>query len=565
MHLTVKSIAASNFRCFRDLYLSVPSKDIYYLEGENYDASYTQRNGVGKSTLMDIIPMILFGRGIRDADRKKLAYKDYLKYGTQTANLVMKLVDSENKEYTVRRELTLKGSTLVLELGDTVLQNQFAADFLKDKMGLTFQSFITSSLFGQGKFKTFLTAGEEEKVGLLEELFKLKQIEDIRSELKKQYDEMVDIFNGASKEASIAESDYKIAETKYTTLKEMYSNDRSKAVHFLNTNMLKEVSDNLDVLAVAYKRKSNYLTDIESQITAAETVLNSNAWGTARNPLEVNKPCPLCKRIVEVGPDEQELIERQNKKQAEYNNLKEQLLTLKKEKGKFFEEISALDIQIREAAQEKKNIEAEIVRANELLSLSELAIENSLTILNDKSLEFSTASHKLKKIIEERAERKELRDILGEKELRAIIVGLYLPLINHYAQKYITFITNGELSIEFSFKSNKIETEIIDSKNNYRLNYFSYSGGEAQRLDIGLFLAFSSVNRHILKSPLNILLLDEIFDALDELGIDKAIELLESEKNTFGCILITGHNENLSEKFSNKINLIKRGGLTTLA
>jgi DNA repair exonuclease SbcCD ATPase subunit len=567
MALKIKSLKAKNFRCFKDLFLTLPEEGLYYLEGKNLDASYTEFNGVGKTSLLDLPSVILFGRGVRDSEKKKLVFKDYLRHKCKEAELVMELTDTDGPEYVITRIITRLRTNLSIQYGNEVLHDQFAKDFIEEKLGLTFNSFTSTCLFGQGKFNVFLTSTETEKVSLLEELFKLTLLDEIKKRITDRKDDLKDSWETAKKEEFRTFAEKSSADARYEAFKEMYTKERSEAERFILNNSNSNVYARLDDCLVASKRKTSNLTDLDREITAAETMLNSSTWGQLRNGLEPGKPCPLCRRVVELDLESSEWIERQNKKHQDYVSIQNRLAELKNLRMKLTDEIQKLDIHTLELTQEKETLERELDKAKKLLALSESVIEEADNARFEASEKWMAATNKLAKIEQEREKLESLGKLLGSAELRSKIVGNYLELINYYSKKYISFLTNGELSVKFDFVKdlNKITVDVIDTKNNYTVSYFGYSGGERRRLDFGVFLAFNQVNRHILKNPMQVLFLDETFDQLDQMGIDKCIELLKYEKDNLGMVLVTGHTEAMGSLFNNKISLVKKGSVTTLA
>ena len=58
--------------------------------------------------------------------------------------------------------------------------------------------------------------------------------------------------------------------------------------------------------------------------------------------------------------------------------------------------------------------------------------------------------------------------------------------------------------------------------------------------------------------------LDEIFDALDESGIESVIELLQELSQEKSSIFVISHNPHLQSMFSNTITVVKKDGFSTI-
>ena len=63
---------------------------------------------------------------------------------------------------------------------------------------------------------------------------------------------------------------------------------------------------------------------------------------------------------------------------------------------------------------------------------------------------------------------------------------------------------------------------------------------------------------------INIAIFDEVFDALDEIGVEKVIELLQELSDEKSTILVISHNEHLQSYFTNSWTIVKKDGFSTL-
>lgn len=91
-------------------------------------------------------------------------------------------------------------------------------------------------------------------------------------------------------------------------------------------------------------------------------------------------------------------------------------------------------------------------------------------------------------------------------------------------------------------------------------NYFSYSGGERQRVKIADIFAFNS-----LISRFNFLFLDEILEgSLDSAGKSEVIKLLRHKAKEVGSLFVVSHDDSIKGSFDTVINIIKEEGVSKI-
>ena len=57
---------------------------------------------------------------------------------------------------------------------------------------------------------------------------------------------------------------------------------------------------------------------------------------------------------------------------------------------------------------------------------------------------------------------------------------------------------------------------------------------------------------------------DEVFDALDETGVEQVIELLQELSKEKSSIFVISHNDHLKSYFTNIITVTKKDGFSTI-
>lgn len=139
--------------------------------------------------------------------------------------------------------------------------------------------------------------------------------------------------------------------------------------------------------------------------------------------------------------------------------------------------------------------------------------------------------------------------LFGARGIKGYLVATLLDTVNDCLKRHINALCPNEgVSLLFNTEKNVLEIVMKNGR-----TYESCSSGEAKRIDISILFAFlETMSKLNIKS--NFIILDEVFDALDESGLDKLLELLYTI-NTTNLFVIT-HNNSLKSYF-NEVIVIK--------
>jgi DNA repair exonuclease SbcCD ATPase subunit len=161
------------------------------------------------------------------------------------------------------------------------------------------------------------------------------------------------------------------------------------------------------------------------------------------------------------------------------------------------------------------------------------------------------------------AEQKRYYDILGtilnDKGIKTRIIRKYLPVINNHVNMYLKdmdFFVNFQLDENFQ--------ETIKSRHRDDFSYYSFSEGEKKRIDIALLLTWRYIAAMRNSVNVNLLILDEVFDAsLDQAGVDDLMKLFHLLDKT-NLFIISHKLDVLDDKFPAKITVEKHKNFSTM-
>lgn len=149
----------------------------------------------------------------------------------------------------------------------------------------------------------------------------------------------------------------------------------------------------------------------------------------------------------------------------------------------------------------------------------------------------------------------------GASGVKAYIFKSMLHSLNESVANFGDRLGVGiNFSVDVSGTRSKFE--ILCSIGGHVVDYLDLSGGEKQRVDVCLsFAVHSIVNSTI---PINILVLDEVFEGLDEEGIETVFELIRMKAEEGKTVFVVTHNSSIDSMYTKNIEFDKVNGITAL-
>ena len=123
---------------------------------------------------------------------------------------------------------------------------------------------------------------------------------------------------------------------------------------------------------------------------------------------------------------------------------------------------------------------------------------------------------------------------------------------------YLTEFSDGRFSINFVVENDKLNVEVTD--NGKPIDILALSSGELARVNIATLVAIRKLMTSISRSQINVLFLDEVNQALDEMGKEKVVEILLQEDSLNTYLVSHGWTHPLLEK----IEIIKEDNISRL-
>ena len=527
-------------------------------------------NGSGKSTFLDALTFVLFGKAFRNINKPQLVNSIIRK------DLVVELEFSiHDNNYKIIRGI--KPTVFEVYVNDDLLnQSSEMKDYQeileKSILKFNYKSFCQVVILGSASFVPFMQLPAAQRRSIIEDLLDLQIFTTMNVLLKDKVQDNNDLIIDNKNKQAIVEAKIKM------------SNEHLKEIQFNNEMYIRE--KNVALLDLKDKRvrstglKLHYNDEISIKSNALQALGNIDSLSfrlesmrELRTKMELkvaslskdvkfftdNDSCPTCKQkissefsceIVEHRKGEistvEDGLESLAEKYQKINNELVVLLDIDKEcdalRSKVHEEslvIRMLDDRITSIEDEIANIsnktkEISGVRVAEL-EKELLVISNEYNILQEDRQVLSAASILLK-----------------DGGIKTRIVNQYIPIINKMINKYLS-----EFDLFVEFNLDEQFNEIIRSRHRDEFSYSSFSEGEKQKIDLSILFAWRSIARLRNSLNTNLLILDEVFDSsLDGDSAEDLLKILTSVSEQSNVFVIS-HRESLHERFENSIKFVK--------
>jgi DNA repair exonuclease SbcCD ATPase subunit len=531
-------------------------------------------NGAGKSTILDALTFVLFGKAFRNINKPQLI---------NTVNEKDCLVEIEFKIGSVdwKVERGIKPNIFKIYKNDNLIdQSSSAADqqkwFEQVVLKMNYKSFTQIVILGSSNFIPFMQLSSSNRREVIEDLLDIKIFssmnhlikdkirilkEDIRTlslkkESLKDKVEMQKNFIQEIEDQGNLNIDKKrkiITQLINECDTYVFKNGEVEEQIFTLTEQLEQVSGASEKL----KKLGNLKGKISQKVS---TITTEHKFFTQ------NSVCPTCTQNIDEEFRLNKVSEAESKAkelQSGYEELEktirdeeireENFLRISKEITNLNHEISKNNTRVSGHQRQIREIESEIQTLTEQLENRNTEHEKLKNFIND-----------LQKTFEDLSMKKDLIQyhefsfsLLKDSGVKSKIIKKYLPLINKQVNRYLQmldFYINFTLDEEFN--------ETVQSPIHEDFSYSSFSEGEKQRIDLALLFTWREVAKFKNSTNTNLLIMDEVFDSsLDGYGTEEFLKIIRyviKDANIF----VISHKSGLEDKFENVIKFEKIKGFS---
>jgi DNA repair exonuclease SbcCD ATPase subunit len=266
--------------------------------------------------------------------------------------------------------------------------------------------------------------------------------------------------------------------------------------------------------------------------------------------------CPTCEQEIPVTMRKaaSDAVDDVVQRNTEHRAIEQSLL------NRLVEEESAIRKEGKETSDLLHAQQAES-RASKQVSAMRTRVETQLDTLkaevDQAFIDLESTEEQMENAIKDQAVLEACDQVLGLKGVRAHVLGKTLGGIEEVANSWLARIAGDGLELRLSpYKEKKaggvsdaISLEVEGAGGGF--GYRAASGGERRRIDVALLLALADVSAAAHGQSGGTLFFDEVFDSLDEEGIDATIEAIH-DLSQERAVLVISHNENFAARLGPK-------------
>ena len=540
-------------------------------------------NGSGKSTILDALNFVLFGKPFRNIKLNRLINR------INEKNLVTEIEFNIgfDKWKIVRG---LKPTIFEIYKNDQVLDklsskklNQAEIDKLLGINQKLFKNIVGVAVTNN---KPFLSMPIWEKRELIENIFNIDVLAEMSKEVKRrktleQSEEKLKITESSALEKQINDNKKYISDMTQYIANFNTNNENDKANVISRIDELKNIiSKNQKNIKVATDKiiELQEKTKVEPDTNAYSKTIKS--LGISENEkkriqktldqLKDNPLCPMCgselsgehakKHIKELT---EEIDRLTNTVIPKLKTEEDAYKALKKEYDANIAMIRNIEMRKSQEELSLKNSNGEINQCNKKLEeIDKRQCPFNLDEYKEKVKILNEQLDELKKVITGLTHQieidKELIDILGDDGIKVYFFRKLIPILN---QNINSYLKKFELPICLEFDEQMQET-IINGRSD--MEYDQFSGGEKTRIDMSVLLSFFNISRIISNWSCNLLFIDEILDGgIDKNGIEQFLatlyNIVSDNEKKLGIYLVSHKIDDVKIEINKTIEIKKKG------
>ena len=539
-------------------------------------------NGSGKSSILDALTFVLFGKPYRDiklselvntANGKGLEVTCEFKIGTDTYMIRRGLKPAIFEIYKNGKEM------------DMLSTKKLNQDEIDKLLGINLRLFKNIVAVAVTNNKPFLSLPIGDKRALIENIFNIDVLGSMCKDVKKR------------KTVNNTELDLKTTERRGVVNSiednESYIENMRRYIASFNEVKdanLKTIRENIDKYRKEIDKRTKNLAIAESKIkelTEEIGTVPDRSVGESLNmeigkvqsiidninstlsKLKKSRLCPVCNSPLDEGHARKHiegmLAEKKAMEKETLPGLMERYRAYS-DTVKTYQEKQSFIQTIRDKARTEEitrsTLETELNKAKQNLEKeSGKACPASVDSYVEKLNALRAQSEELNKDIDVLTEKilidTQLIKILGDDGIKSYFFKKLIKVLNKSVNEYLNKFELKNTTIEFDeTMAETMTTNIIPR------TYSSYSSGERTRIDMSILLAFFDISRQISNWSCNLLFIDELLDQnIDQSGIEQFVStlynLIQLNKKKLGIYIISHKLSELKIQITSTIEIKK--------
>ena len=534
-------------------------------------------NGAGKSTVLDALTFVLFGKSFRGINIKGLVNS------INEKDCVVEVEFSSSKDmYKIKRGLKPK----VFEIyknGTLIPQNATVRDYqqiLEESiLKMSYKAFCQVVILGSSNYIPFMRLTNNDRRKIVEDLLDINIFSVMSNMLKARMSENKDKLQLASNRLNVLV-------TKIEGNRELINRMEKKAKESTTSckEDLKTTNDQIKELMEEVDKEQKLVDSLMGTIECENEVSTKliKAEGLEKqlktNIKKINKKiefydennhCPTCSQDITNEHKENE-VTKNTEKIDEITNAIDKIGDTIKETEELLKKVNSTMVDIRRLEKTIYENNSSISAHNQYITklndnIEEIArdreeLDDERENLEKLELEFKKFDKNKEDLVEIRSIMETSALLIRDGGIKTKIIRYYLPVMNKLINQYLSsmdFFCQFTLDEDFS--------ESIKSRYRDDFTYYNFSEGERLRIDLSLLLVWREIARQKNSVNCNLLILDEIFDSsLDAVGTEEFLKILDSFGSKANVFVITHKADLLMDKFKNHIHFEKKNNFSRI-
>lgn len=535
-------------------------------------------NGHGKSTILDALTFVLFGKPFRKINKPLLVNsvngKDCL------VEIAFK---AYGKDYKIVRgikpnifEIWVDGSLLNQDSASKDYQEYLEKFILKMNM----KSFCQIVILGSASFTPFMQLTPADRRTIIEDLLDIQIFSVMNLLVKQRFQENKESVEKNRMILKSAQDKKDYVEKTLNTLRQNNDDKLTKLEKQL-ADFTQQKEDLLAKVKILLNEKDALVSDADNLTDVRNEYANSiisltnqeskvQRYGKEIEFLTEHDECPTCKQHIDVYFRER----RKNELHNDVSETQKYIDLMKRSIDDLLMKINNLENKSKRTHSISAEIKSSKQTMMHIVSMMNdiednmSKIRNSDKLVIDSETDLKSAIEEIRRMegsvqhrLNERTMIETAIALLKDGGVKTKIIKQYVPIINKHVNKYL-----DKMGFFVKFNIDENFNEVIKSRYRDEFAYSSFSEGEKTRIDLALMFTWRAIAKMKNSINTNLLILDEILDgSLDANGTDEFLNIIKTLTDDTNIYIISHKQDQLLDKFDKVYRFEKHKNFSRLA